>query len=1688
MAGDSTEDTDSDVGEIDYEGIPEDRKRKHKIIFDRLTHKIQKCFSILHPNVAKSKIQLPNCPSQWLTFQPKRNYSGQSQTIQQKNKLIEMLKWDISNKNENTRIIFPYLVTNEAKFQNPLATLTKKVISTKFKLDLSLMYMMDSCSDIHYVRQSLVDSLKRENPTLLVDLGKERLPLRTISGVHDTTYPVVAISLSFKSYTITEKFYVVPEISDAPLQCPCVAEVLKPFLDKAKRSHKETLHGGYIPNHSPDILLGNPHSLALATKGIIQLSHKSQPHNVLLFQTPIGNIPTGKIQLDKCSCEVDTNSPKPGFSAFTTNDSLSKALQALFKHENLDADAATAQSAVSSEDFVFLQAMKQTTFDKKAGRYVVPLPWKTGTPPEFYNNYNSVVMRFKALEAQIRKLGLSKAQIEELNRAVLEHIENKKYVPFENPDVAKEQKKDIHFLPFRMVVSLTSSSTRYRATLDGSAHSGLPGGRAAGPAVNEFLCIGPNTIPSQLKLHLLFRLKKISLTSDLSRFFLSIGVKDSDTRFTNFLYRPFCSDEPIKPYCIKVISWGLAPSVSQCSYVIRQHAQQFLDDPKASEGLKMAAQLVQNQLYCDNLLLGCDTVEEGVQLYKDIENLFLKGGFRAAKWTSSSPSVMKAIPEDKKCKDNLLDLPTPEGKVVSMTSRQRILGETLDMVKDVYLCGGFADLVKEFNPKGGVTKRILASYLAKVSFSHLNLKTAITIHCKKLLQEVCIYEQLNPTLYEHLKPKERWDKPLPKEFLDKFQKWLKELPLLDNLSFPRYVFNSPNYSIIAFCDAGATSVCSLLYLRAWNDQVKRYESNLLACRIKILPLQTVLKAETQGPAISVPRAELWAISIAAAMCEEVMTILNLTSADFTIFTDSQVCLSWVRLSSDRLSDWHLRKLSVLKTHKFKVSYVNTLQNPSDVGSKPGATVKDLQSRLFRHGPEWLTQPKQCWPQNPPEFDLTSESYISGLKRSTIDINYKAHKTFLAKTNHLFKDPFTILDGFYVARTNDFIKLKQDLGRLLRLPVRAKYQILKKKEDSIPELNLTLDSENEAFYFLIRFHQAKEFKDEYKHLLKQEILEEKTPLDPKSSLRPLRPKLVRKGFFKIPLIVTTGRLQKEGQESQLFIVTAGHLSHDKRHLNDTSANLIWNIGRALHTGANFSQIHCPHLTLVHELRNYNLHVIRDKFFAKQIVADCVPCGKHSSRAARLQVQPLPRALADPIIRDGLNEGVLNTMTQIALDRLGPLLIQAHNPFATKIRTRNTDQHKTKKVWVNLFLDLVSGFLNFEISPSLNTTDICLALDSHSHKFGSPETLYMDQEKAFKKMGSKLDEIFDQETWIKDLTNQVQAKGIKTRFSFPLNPSQNGKIEHLVGVVKKSLEKVYKNKIFSFYELHHSLVAACGMVNSRPLAYLNGDTDTNIFHPSQILTPKSIIFGRNIYQHDLPFQTVAENPDIAEIWAKRRKIVRDFSEAFLKFYLPESDQSKAFNTETDNLQVGDLVLAPKQLSDKERKESKTLTGSGGPQSYASKSLWPVGRIEKLMKSAKGVNVAAQIRLGDATYTKGKAGKFKLLRPGTVITRSVRSLRIVKALKNLTSYIPLKDSKGKEIEKIQMTDIYPQNAKQSPIIPLAGKVLEENPTLKLRSGRLVEKKVFWSHTIPDKTTTLLHAKECFIHNEVPAKHCCD
>lgn len=59
----------------------------------------------------------------------------------------------------------------------------------------------------------------------------------------------------------------------------------------------------------------------------------------------------------------------------------------------------------------------------------------------------------------------------------------------------------------------------------------------------------------------------------------------------------------------------------------------------------MAAETVLKSTYMDDSIDSVETVQEGIQLYKELDSLWGTAGMQARKWVSNSPEVVATTPE-----------------------------------------------------------------------------------------------------------------------------------------------------------------------------------------------------------------------------------------------------------------------------------------------------------------------------------------------------------------------------------------------------------------------------------------------------------------------------------------------------------------------------------------------------------------------------------------------------------------------------------------------------------------------------------------------------------------------------------------------------------------------------------------------------------------------------------------------------------------------------------------------------------------------------------------------------------------------------------------------------------------------------------------------------------------------------------
>ena len=113
--------------------------------------------------------------------------------------------------------------------------------------------------------------------------------------------------------------------------------------------------------------------------------------------------------------------------------------------------------------------------------------------------------------------------------------------------------------------------------------------------------------------------------------------------------------------------------------------------------------------------------------------------------------------------------------------------------------------------------------------------------------------------------------------------------------------------------------------------------------------------------LTLPRLELMAALIATRLKCYVVTHLPLQDPPIFIWSDSQIVLHWVN-STKQLPTFVRNRVTDIQTSLPNANwrYCPTLANPADLLSRGTTTQVLMSSKLWQHGPDWLTTPS-LWP-------------------------------------------------------------------------------------------------------------------------------------------------------------------------------------------------------------------------------------------------------------------------------------------------------------------------------------------------------------------------------------------------------------------------------------------------------------------------------------------------------------------------------------------------------------------------------------------------------------------------------------------------------------------------------------------------------------------------------------------------------
>lgn len=608
---------------------------------------------------------------------------------------------------------------------------------------------------------------------------------------------------------------------------------------------------------------------------------------------------------------------------------LDIAIQKFWDIDHVPTESKVNQAA-SADDLRCEDIYKSTHKRDADGRYIVQLPFRDQSLPIFNDSYNIALRRFKQLE---KRLLQNPSFGDEYKAHITEYITSNQ---MERVSSEECQSPTAYYIPHHAVVKPSSVSTRLRVVYDASAKDKL------GKSLNDTLLTGCKLQADITNIILRFRLHAIVLSADVRQMYRQIIVTQEHRDYQRILFR-FSPEEPIQELRINRVTFGVSSAPFLAIRTMRQLAQD------EQESYPTAAKVLQEDLYVDDVVTGCNTVEQAIQLQQELTEIMAAGGFELRKWSSNHVAVLENIPEEHKL--------VPDLTFDSDTHFIKVLGLAWNAHKDV-----FNYQVNQI-PRD-CTKRTMLSELARI-YDPIGLLTPLTFLAKFLIQRLWLLGT-------------SWDEPVPDDIYQTWTKYTNQLSNLQNLHIPRCITHAhaSSYQIHGFCDASEAGYAAVVYLRS-NINQNHHQVCLVSARSRVAPT----KRRT------LPRLELCGASLLADLMHYIINLFsNILNIDGVYaWSDSMIVLAWIKSNSKNFKVYVGNRIAniqrKLPTAVWK--HVPGKQNPADCASRGLLPDELISHALWWSAPEWLSLPQNHWPNDTIQSSCATSNDVLCERRTTV---------------------------------------------------------------------------------------------------------------------------------------------------------------------------------------------------------------------------------------------------------------------------------------------------------------------------------------------------------------------------------------------------------------------------------------------------------------------------------------------------------------------------------------------------------------------------------------------------------------------------------------------------------------------------------------------------------------------------------
>lgn len=683
----------------------------------------------------------------------------------------------------------------------------------------------------------------------------------------------------------------------------------------------------------------------------------------------------------------------------TSLEQIRNLLEKFWKLETISIEnCEDSQVSYTHDELAALKIVKEGSFyDSQEKRWFVPIPWKN-SPPKVGDNYGTSFQVLKSVEKTVK----AKRCVNEVNAAYSEIVSNKFAKQLSQPDIRKNTKVPVSYIPTFAVFTPEKQSTKVRVVMNCSSKT------STGFSLNNEVYPGPNLLPDLTCMLIRFRTGSFAFTFDIKKMFLNIKLANkSDCQYFRFLWRD-CNDQRApSEFEMDRLVFGLNCSPMIANFIVKEHSDTFKDL------FPLGSKIAKNECYVDDVITCLNSEEDCISAIKELNSLFDLASMQLHKFNSNLQQLKQHL----------------DASQVSDSEFIKILGQTWN-VKTDQLCFRFTDF--DFKVKNlSCTKRQFLSQAGQL-FDPAGLISPCLFVIKLLFQQIWI-EKIG------------WDEVLPDPILTQWNSFKEQLPLLDNFLLPRCLFsNKPvlKHEILIFCDASNLGYAAVSYLFT-TFQDKTVQASFVMAKTRIRPIKTLEKSDP----ISIVRLELLGMLVGTRLGQHVQLSFStkLQIANTYYFTDSSINYFRLKKNFASFKPWTSNRLREILAHSHAENWfhIPSQSNIADLASRGTCDFHAfLNNKEWLHGPSFLYQ----------TTDWNSLSPINSMKLQPDDL-----------TDEELKPPISILktkqiEGFDIIKFlserytcwHKTLKLASFIFRFAR----KSHRQFKQKALSVEELKLT----------------------------------------------------------------------------------------------------------------------------------------------------------------------------------------------------------------------------------------------------------------------------------------------------------------------------------------------------------------------------------------------------------------------------------------------------------------------------------------------------------------------------------------------------------------------------------------------------------------------------------------------------------